>query len=379
MKNIADFVVFSDDYGRHPSSCQHLIRRFLPENRVLWVNTIGLRRPTFSTYDFWRSIGKIKEWTHPLRHLEKNLWVYSPFSIPWNKSSFIRRRNRRLGVAGVRKVIRKLGFQKIVSLATVPNVGDWIGEFGEKLMVYYCVDDFSEWPGMERKTILEMERLLLQKTDLFVPVSEKLRDMKKTGTATVLYLPHGVDVDHFKKAFRHPAKSAAPPVVGYFGLIDDRLDFDLLLELAEKRPSFEWRFLGPLQYCPTELRRMKNCRFLPPVPYGILPETLRDWDVLLLPYKSVPVVEALNPLKLREAIATGKPVVSRDMPWGKPYRDVVSLCSTPEQFLEALDSAVLRGNGVKAKNQWEKVKPESWETRAETLFSAIENELQSKK
>lgn len=382
MKRLADLVVFSDDYGRHPSSCQHLIKRFLQRNRVLWVNTIGLRRPTLSTYDVMRSMEKLLEWLRPFRSREENLWVFAPISLPWNNLGFVRSWNERVAVSQLRKVIQRLDFNQVVSLTTVPNVTDWIGQLGESLRVYYCTDDYTEWPGAEKSIILNMEEKILEKMDLFVPVSQRLLDIKNIRGKPHLLLPHGVDIEHFKKANQHVGHSKGRfswPCIGYFGLVDERLDFDLILSLVKARPQWSWVFLGPIQTCPKELLRHPSCRFLPPVPYSVLPETVCCFDVLLLPYKNNLLIQASNPLKFRECIATGKPVVCYSMPWAMDYSDVVTLCRNFEEFLKALDDFVEGRKKLEPEKQWLKISHEPWEVRAEALANKIQNLLMKKR
>jgi glycosyltransferase involved in cell wall biosynthesis len=370
-----DFVVFSDDWGRHPSSCQHLMKRFLPQNRILWVNSVGLRQPSLSVYDLRRGFEKLNEWRRPFVQAEKNLWVYSPVSLPWNTLPVVRRWNRQVGLNGVRKILKRLGFSKPISLTTVPNACDWIGELGETLKIYYCVDDFSEWPGMKRKSILDMEKDLLSKVDLFLATSKKLLESKKPSTEQALLLPHGVDLDHFKQAYsgiEFSGQGDSPPHLGYVGVIDERLDFDLLLYLIHERPKWIWIFVGPVMSCPRELRRSENCRFLPPVSYAELPNALRSLDGLLMPYKVNRLTETINPLKLREYLATGKPVVATQIPEIGMFSDLLSIASSKEEFVKRIEEIIQNKSRVKPKDRWKRLESESWESRAEILSQEIE-------
>lgn len=268
-----------------------------------------------------------------------------------------------------------MNFKNIISLTTVPNACDWISELGEKLKIYYCVDDFSEWPGMDKNLILEMESKLLKKIDLMVPASETLLNRKQLSGKTTFLLPHGIDVDHFKNTYAPLRRVKRPyrwPCLGYFGLIDERLDFNLILSALKQRPGWTWVFLGPVMSCPKELQRLKNVVFLKAVPYEKLPQSICYFDFLMLPYKSTSLVEAINPLKLRECIATGKPVVVPSMPWSKDYKDLISEYKSPEEFVRIVDDYV---QGIRKNNpesQWKRMSQESWETRAEALANEIE-------
>ncbi len=375
MKHLSDFIVFSDDWGRHPSSCQHLMRRFLSENRILWVNSIGLRSPQISRYDLLRGFHKLASWMRPQQEPEKNLKIISLFSFPWNQFSSVRSWNKQIGFRALEKAIAKAGVEKPISLATVPNACDWMGRFGERLKIYYCVDDFSQWPGMNRKTILEMEKSLLGKIDLFVATSEKLYAEKKPKGIPSLLLPHGVDVKHFEQArssFNEKEKKEWAPTIGYFGLMDERLDFDLITSLVTQRPHWKWVFLGPTQFFPRQLKEKKNVICRPSVEYSVLPEHLKAIDILFLPYKINSLTQALNPLKLRECLATGKPVVSVPLPEVTPYAEWVQIGKDSQQILASLDQLVLNYFQWNSQKQIQRVAKEDWEMRAKTLADQIE-------
>lgn len=379
MKTLSDFIVFSDDWGRHPSSCQHLIKRFLPFNKVLWVNSVGLRTPTLSWYDLKRGFQKIKEWGHqPQEVVEPHLKRVSPFSLPWNQFGAIRSINKYLGCSILNKSIRAEGFKKTISLSTVPNACDWMGNLGESLKVYYCVDDFSQWPGMNRETILEMEKVLLSKIDLFVATSENLMQTKRPENIPALLLPHGVDLDHFKQASKQidqEKRECAFPTIAYFGMLDERLDFDLIDFLVKQRPQWNWLFLGPHQFFPKELSQKKNIFIRPSVEYDELPHALRAVDLLCLPYKTSLLSQSLNPLKLRECLATGKPIVSTPLPEIEKYSEVLFIGKSPEEILQHLEDVIQNFDQWNSQKQVEAIASETWEARADLLAEKIEDLL----
>src|ERR1039457_1488025 len=170
-----DFIVFSDDWGRYPFSCQHIMKRFLPDNRLLWVNTIGMRKPRINLSDIKRSIGKIRSWLTPRenKRSETNLTIISPIMIPYATIPLVRGWNRLSVIRAVRSEMRRLSFNHPIVLTTLPNASDYLNAFDEILDVYYCVDEFSEWPGVEKELVSEMEATLLEKTDFVVAVSDE--------------------------------------------------------------------------------------------------------------------------------------------------------------------------------------------------------------
>src|SRR4051812_15423211 len=153
--NPPPFVVFADDWGTHPSSCQHIFRRVAREHRTLWVNTVGLRPPRLTTDDAARVVRKVQRWVRPPASSASgeasnadaglDLYVLAPPMVPWMRPEPVRALNR----ASVRRALRasaaKLGLERPVLVATVPNGIDAAGALGERTLVYYCVDDFTNW------------------------------------------------------------------------------------------------------------------------------------------------------------------------------------------------------------------------------------------
>lgn len=374
-----DFVVFSDDWGRHPSSCQHLFRQLAPRNRVLWVNTIGTRTPTLSWRDLRRAAGKVREWTSPapaaMEGPDPPVTVIRPFMTPFDRFRPLRAWNARRLRAAVGRETAARGLERIILLTTIPNAAGVVGELGEALSVYYCVDEFSEWPGADRNAMLEMERDLLKRVDLVVATSEALFEAKSARHPRVRLLPHGVDWEGFRSArgSAPQALRALPrPRCGYAGLIDERLDVPLAAAVARGLPEVTFVYLGPRQLARGELDALPNVRFLPPVAYDDVPAVLAELDVAVLPYVRSELTERMNPLKLRELLAAGVPVVATPLPEVRPYRPEVRVASDRDEWLAQLGDAIREGR-EQAEERAARVRGEGWDVRAEELSRLLES------
>ena len=146
-------LVFADDWGRHPSSCQHLIQHLLDRYEVYWVNTIGTRRPALDLATLRRAFGKIRSWTtnhtnHTNDGLPPHFHLLNPPMWPWFRSRFDRFLNRRLLLRVLLPVVNSLP-TPCDAVTTIPLVADLIGALPVRRWIYYCVDDFGEWPGLE--------------------------------------------------------------------------------------------------------------------------------------------------------------------------------------------------------------------------------------
>jgi len=378
-----DFIVFSDDWGRHPFSCMHIMKRFLPQNRILWVNTVGMRLPKLSFYDLYRSIEKMGSWfgrSTSREELPANLTVISPVTIPFNNHSSVRRFNRLSVIRAVRKEMIRLRIKEPLFLTTLPTANDYVGAFNEVVDVYYCVDEYSKWPGALKEMLERMESDLIRKVDLIVATSEELQRANRSESCPTYLLTHGVDTEHFNKAKNlvpHPLfDTLKKPVIGYFGLIDGHVDLGLLEFLMKEKPEWSFIFIGPVKVDIDNLKRHKNANFFPPVSYLDLPKYLAGLDVCILPYKVNELTRYSNPLKLKECLAAGKPVVSTALPEVMKLKEAVRVALGKEEFLVQVSDALTRPfNRTCA----EKVlQGEDWSIKAEKMSGYIEEAIKRK-
>lgn len=375
-----DFVVFSDDWGRHPFSCQHIMRHFLLENRLLWVNTIGLRLPTPNLYDLRRAMGKVRSWLQPSppEVFPAGLRVISPVMIPFNPVPVVRSFNRRSVVHSVRAAMSDWGMTAPILLATVPNAADYLGQFDECLTVYYCVDDFSVWPGMNLPAMVKgMEKNLLAGADLVLAVSGELQ-ATRCGRGETKLLTHGVDVDHFRKAADPQPRPDAltdivGTVIGFYGLIDTHMDLDIVRAIVEHRPDWTVVLIGTKRIDFAGLEARSNFRWLPAVPYADLPQYVSAFDAAIIPYVLNEHTHMANPLKFKEYLATGKPVVSTPMAEVVRFAEVVHLASGPVEFVQALERAL--AETVRMNERLASLGGETWRDKAEMVSGWIEEAL----
>ena len=370
-------IVFSDDWGRHPFSCQHIMQHFLSDNRVLWVNTIGMRRPRLTMKDLRRSIQKLRSFAKkPVQEtLPTNLTIINPLMLPFG-NRLVCSFNRRSVVTAVRQKMQELGMTAPIILTTLPNATEYLGSFDEVLSIYYCVDDFTLWPGVNEILVVEMERRLLERVDLLVCSSGELAAIKSREGLRTEILPHGVDYTHFSRCaavqYADVAQLAAlpKPVVGYFGLLGEWVNITILESLATDHPEWSLVLMGNVVADTSRLAHFSNVYFTGPVPYAELPDHVAYVDVLILPYHVGGRGKTITPLKLREYIATGKPVVSTAIPECVLYSSHISIAAAGPEFVACVEDA-LHDTAEKAAERQQTVQEESWQNRAETLSRYI--------
>jgi glycosyltransferase involved in cell wall biosynthesis len=381
-----DFIVFSDDWGRHPFSCQHIMQHFLPQNRILWVNTIGMRLPRLTTYDVKRAVEKIVAWTVPAsggeQSLPEGLRVIAPVMIPFSTVSVARAFNRWSVIRSVQAAMREWGMRDPVLLTTQPLASEFVGKLGESAVVYYCVDDFANWPDMNIPELVQsMEEKLLDQAELVVAVSEHLVRTRPARKGQTRLLTHGVDLEHFRRARTVAGRAEVDgpmtsPVIGFFGLLDNRMDWDLVASLVERRPEWTFVFIGNAQVPLMGLTRFGNFRHVPAVPYEELPGHAAAFDVAILPYVVNVSTAGISPLKLKEYLALDIPVVTTPLPGVMEFREILYMAVGAEEFDAAIMGALQKG---RKQHQSDWIEREAWLMKAEILSRWIDSLLPQKR
>ncbi len=368
-----EFVVFSDDWGRHPSSCQHLFGRISQKHRVLWVNTIGLRAPAADSFTLFRGFEKIREWSRPLRRIHDNLWVLAPVMLPVAGDGALGRINRKVTTWAIRRAMKKADIKSPVLWTSVPTGADYIGQLCESAVVYYVTDDYSHWPGGNAQTIRDQDRRLTHRADVILACNEFLAESHRGPKGPVLVLPHAVDFEHFSRPVSEPQelREIPHPRVCFFGLIYEKIDLDSLYELASRRPDIHLVLLGLVKTNVDRLAPLANVHFLGPKPYEELPAWLGAMDVFVMPYVADEETRAKGPLKVRECLAVGKPTVARRIPDLASFADMVHLYDTREEFVNAVSTACGEDHHGLAERMRERVRYETWEARVRQVVDVV--------
>lgn len=376
-----NFVIFSDDWGRHPSSCQHLVKQLAADNRIIWVNTIGMRSPRLSNYDVKRSFEVLKNWfflenKNRENSDTQNFQVVKPIIIPFNNFKIIRKLNKHQIKKSIKKVMLKNRIVDPIVLTTFPCTCDLIGAMGEILHIYYCVDDFVNWPGVDRNLIEKMEEELILGSDLVFTTSMTLSAAKQRPSKNNSLLPHGVDFDHFHSAsgaIEKPEEITAlnSPIVGFMGAVSEWLDFDLILMLANAKPEWNFLFIGPVDTDISCLLKYKNIRLIGKVPYEVLPKYASCFDVGIIPFQVNELTRSVNPLKLLEYLSLGIPVVSTYMPELERFSGAIDMVWDHDGFLKALEMNLLSDSIERRQERIEIARNHSWRTVASEFNASV--------
>ncbi|HVW70808.1 MAG TPA: glycosyltransferase, partial [Steroidobacteraceae bacterium] len=231
-------------------------------------------------------------------------------------------------------------------------------------------DDFSAWPGLDAGLVKGMEDRLIGRADVLLATSQKLYERLARSGKPVYMLTHGVDIGLFGRDVpaEHPCLEGLPrPRAGYFGLFDERTDKGLLRALAQRMPDFSFVLTGRVETPVDELRALPNVRFTGPLPYGDLPALIAGLDVLLLPYTPNEFADTLSPLKLKEYLATGRPVVSTPIAEARRMGQYVSLARSVDDWETALRNGLTADVQQRKQSLAVALGEETWAAKAARL------------
>ena len=362
-----DIVCFSHDWGGDPLSKTHLMRLLARDNRVLWVNSIGYRAPSACRADLGRVVKKLAAALTPLREVEPNLFVFSPLAIPAYDRPWLRELSRRLLRYQVRRAMKQLGFSRPINWVCNPAASVLVGDLDEDRLVYYCVDEYSAFAGVPSAALAELEQRLLRRADLVIVSADPLYQSKAHFNPCTHLVRHGVDYPLFRQALDPhtvvPEEIARlpRPVLGYFGLIAaEWVDLDLLAHVARKLPHASLVLLGKVTADVSTLARFPNVHFLGRKPYETLPAYCKGFDLALVPFPVTKMTRNANPLKAREYLAAGLPVVSTPI----PEVEVLGMCriaADPDGFVRHIQEALAVPGP--SPEQSLAMQTESWESR----------------
>jgi glycosyltransferase involved in cell wall biosynthesis len=343
---------------------------------VLWVNTVGLREPRLTWYDVKRGTEVIAGW---LRARPADVApgpsspspaprVLRPFMLPFFQWRWASALNRRLLTRALHRALHDFapGKRRIL-VSTLPIAGFAFRDPAFARTIYYCVDDFTTWPGVSGETMLRLEAEVVEACDLLVATSTALLESRGPRAKASRLLTHGVDADRFARPTGTSTRlsDARPPVIGMFGVIDARLDSGIVAALAKAMPDATIVLLGPVDRDVRDLTALSNVRLAGAVPYDALPAEAAQFDVCILPYVVDASTTSINPLKLKEYLATGKPVVSTPLPEAERLRPFVRVAAA-DAFVDAV-AAALR-DPMPAPGLSAFLAGESWDAKASQFF-----------
>lgn len=379
-----------DWWYHHPHSKNHLMRRFARAgNRVIFVNSISMGLASLGNKDLLpRLRRKLASYAKLARVTSEGITVVSPAALPFFGSRAARTANRLLLRAQIGALARRRGLARPILWIAIPTAVEMIGQLDESLVVYQVSDKYDA-NTMDHATdpmlIRRLHERALDRADLILYSGRKLLAEATRSRERSYLLEQAVDFDHWAKAGSGTLEVAVEieriphPRLGYFGAIEPWLvDQKLIKRAARERPHWHWVFIGNRSRG-LEIEGLPNVHFLPPVAYDELPRYAAGFDVCVLPWETEQAFTSYgSAIKVREYLATGKPVVIAPLPEYEPMKDVLRIARSRDDFLRLIEDALdERGDG-RARARQASVAQGTWDARAEWVSSLIEEALSKK-
>ncbi len=378
-----------DWWYHHQHSKNHIMRRLARAgNRVVFVNSISMGLPSFASRDLFSKIKrKLGSYAKPVRITEEGIIVVSPPVLPFYSSSLARAINRWLLVAQMRLLMVAYDLRRPVLWIAIPTAVEVVGRLGESALIYQVSDKYDA-NQMDHATasnvIAEMHNDLLTRADLVYYSGRKLFEEESAQHSELAVkaklLGQGVDYDHFAAATSEEWVQPEPddiagvphPRLGYFGAIEPWLiDQEMIRYISRKRPEWQWVLVG-LRASPLGIESLSNVLYLGSKPYSLMPQYAAAFDVCVLPWVTDnEFVNYGSPIKVREYLATGKPVVITPIYEYEPLDGILRVSRGYEDFIAKVEDALENDAGDKRAARQQAVRESTWDTRAEEVSNAI--------
>jgi glycosyltransferase involved in cell wall biosynthesis len=362
----------------------HLMSRLARDNRVLFVESLGLRRPQLAGRDLKRIARRLRRGLTPPRRAD-GLHILSPLVLPLHGNRIVRELNRRLLPLLVRRATRRLGFERPILWAYVPQAEVLLDALDPSLVVYHCVDDIAAQERIDTASFRAAEARFAARADLVLASAPALAERLRKISPNVIDAPNVADTELFSKALipsppapLDPAMAAlpAPRIVFTGAIVAMKLDLEMLAELARLRPAWSFALVGPIG--PGEphadisaIAGVPNIHLLGPRSYAELPDVLRAADAGLIPYAQNTLTESIFPMKVYEYLAAGLPVVATPLPALAAVTDIAT-APDAQGIVELLDEALAEDSPEHRAERSRRAAAHSWDRRLQEIATAID-------
>jgi glycosyltransferase involved in cell wall biosynthesis len=383
-----------DWWYHHPHSKNHIMRRLARAgNRVMFVNSISMGLPSAKSPDFYGKIKrKLKSYARAVRRTDEGILVVSPPVLPFYSSPAGRAVNRALLRAEIKSLMIAYGFRDPILWVAIPTAREVVGHLGERALIYQVSDKYAA-NRMDHATggnvIADMHRELLDRADLVYYSGRKLIEEETAAhpeiKAKARLLEQAVDFEHFASATSRVWDAPADicniphPRLGYFGAIETwLLDQQLLRYVSERRPGWHWVLMG-LKAARLDVEALPNVHYLGSKPYAEMPRYAASFDVCVLPWVTDnEFVSYGSAIKVREYLATGKPVVMTPLYEYERMGEVLRIARSYDDFIAKVEDALACDHEELRAARQAAVRESTWDVRAEEVSREIERLLASR-
>ncbi len=355
-----------------------MMRQMAAHMPVLYVNSIGVRMPQLREGGmFLRRIRrKMQSLGRGLTAAEPNFSVFSPLSVPGRLGQVV---SRPVLVQQVRQAARRLGIHHPLVWVACPTAATVVDRLRPAAVIYQRTDAYENLPGADAGQIRRLDRLMKKRADVTLFCSSYVMETEKAQCRNPMFVDHGVDFDRFAAAGRNgsdvellhldPLKGVGRPRIGFVGSIDSHtFDAGLFNAVVRQLPEVEFVLVGgcslPEGWC-----RAPNVTHVGQRPYEQVAAYMAACDVLIMPWNRNDWIRACNPVKLKEYLAVGRPVVTTFFEELHRYDGFVRVAGDADSFAEAIRDALVAPETEETLR--ERVRRETWRAKGRLLLAEL--------
>lgn len=358
----------------------HLMSRLASDNRVLFIESLGLRAPQLAGRDLARIWRRLRRGLARARAVD-GLHVLSPLVIPLHRYRLVRALNARLLRMLVRRACRELSIEHPILWGYVPQAEILIDTLEPSLIVYHCVDDIAAQERIDTASFRAAEERFAGRAALVLASAPALAARLRRISSNVLEAPNVADTELFAGALglgpldEGMAALPQPRIVFTGAIVSIKLDMTLLAELARLRPQWSFALVGPVgpgdpHTDVSLLNAEPNVHLLGPRTYAELPAVLRAADAGLIPYARNELTDSIFPMKVYEYLAAGLPVLATPLPALAGVADLASAADAAG-IAALLDQALAEDSPALRVARSQRAAAHSWDARLAEIQAAI--------
>lgn len=356
------------------------IRRFARSVPTLYVNSLGVQMPSTSDGKmFWpRVLRKCKSFARYYRDGGEGFGVLSPIFMP-TRNGFVGRSLIKGLELQIKMILRLKKMKNPLIWVACPTAAKVLDRIPHGAVVYQYSDFYAAFSGGTTGQANQHEAAIAKQSDIILCVSDKLYERAKGFSDRAEYLDHGVDFDLFHSAVENPQRPDAlqnikQPIIGFFGNIDgNTVDRELLDHVIESRPNYTFVLVGAMAREFETLLRHKNVIAIPRQPYHEVAKYGAAFDVCLMPWLQNEWIAHCNPIKLKEYLALGKPVVSTPFPELSRYTSLCYIANDAPSFAEAIDQAISEDSPELHQQRCDRAREHTWDAKYDRVIELLEN------
>ena len=304
-----------------------------------------------------------------LTKVSDRLFVYSNISFFKRPASFM---------TAVKHAAVRAGLGECVVWSFVPPVMPYVRDLGQKLTIFDAVDNWAEHPSYAqfRDRLKENYAMIKSSADVIFTVAEELQSLFD-NQPNVVWIPNGVDIQHYQTPavlINRDIADLPRPIIGYIGVVQERVDIELIIFLAQKNPTKSFVLVGPVwnQKDKDRLRTIPNVHLLGYKSYSEAPAYIQQFDVGIIPHRQSPFVTSTNPMKMYEYLACGIPVVATAGSGAEQFKKFVHVAKNPEDFNRKLFVALEEATDEMRTVRKNAIADHAWSRVVENMLAIVD-------